>query len=154
VKEKTPSPECHQESISTDTTKPDLPENIQDRIDKCDTLIDRLEENGSARFSSKETTPGSTVYPEFSNAISGGGNPLKNISLKIRICTTEISHSDSQHLTADMIITSDEPVDKTVDLIWKDQVIGSGHLRARDNYYVIEIAGLREIQQQDHAYEI
>ena len=141
---------------SADTAQVNLQEQVHAKLDKCDTLIDLLEDNGPPRVSSKETTSESTAYPEFGNANSTK-NSSGTISLQIKICTTEIPDSNAQQLVAGTILTSHESVEQTVEILWKGQVVGTGYLYAHDNYYVIKIAelsDLTEITQRGFAYEI
>ena len=162
MNENTSPPENLQESSqqgarpSTDTTQVNLQQQVHAKLDKCDTLIDLLEDNGTSGVSSKETISKSTAYPEFGNANSTK-NPSGNISLQIKICTTEIPDSNAQQLVPGTILTSHESVEQTVEILWKGKVVGTGYLYANENYYVIKIAELSditEITQRGFAYEI
>ena len=163
MKENTSSPQDPKELESSDSSQADQQDNIQAKLEKCDTLLDLLEENGTSGVSSKETTSESTAYPEFGNSSPDAQKTTEFGSLQIRICTPEISQSAAQELTAGVILASDESVEQTVEILWQNQVIGRGHLYTRDNHYVIEIAELDDLNlqvyqdhqsQQDYAYEI
>ena len=160
MKENTSSPEDPKELESGDSSQADQQDNIQAKLEKCDTLLDLLEEDGTPGVSSKETTSESTAYPEFGNCLPDAHKASEFVSLQIRICTTEISQSAAQELATGVILASDESVEQTVEILWQDQVIGRGHLYTRDDQYVIEIAELdyQNLQEhQDHqgyAYEI
>ena len=154
MNENTSPPENPKEFESLDASPADQQGNIQAKLEKCDTLLDLLEEDGSSGVSSKETTSESTAYPEVGNPSPNAQKTSELVSLQIRICTTEVSHSTSQELTVGTILASDESVEQTVEILWQDQVIGRGHLYARDNRYVIEIAELNDLNLRDYAYEI
>ena len=154
MNENTSPPQNPKESESPDSSPEDQQGNIQAKLEKCDTLLDLLEEDGSSGVSSKETTSESTAYPEFGNPSPIVQKPSELVSLQIRICTTEVSHSRAQELTVGNILASDESVEQTVEILWRDQVIGRGHLYARENRYVIEIAELNDLNLQDYDYEI
>ena len=156
MKENTSSPEDPKELESSDSSQANQQDNIQAKLEKCDTLLDLLEEDGTPGVSSKETTSESTAYPEFGNANSTK-NSSGTISLQIKICTTEIPDSNAQQLVAGTILTSHESVEQTVEILWKGQVVGTGYLYAHDNYYVIKIAELSDLTestQRGFAYEI
>lgn len=154
MNENAPASDRLQASVSTDAPQSDLPESVKIKLDKCDTLVDLLEENGTSGVSSKETTSEATAYPEFGSSLNSGENTPENTSLEIRICTTEIAQSTADQLTAGTILTMKEPVHQMVELRWQNQLIGSGHLHTRDNYYVIEIASLHDAEQQGHTDEL
>ena len=150
------TPDQQEGRVPTASTQENLQHQVNSKLDKCDTLIDLLEDNGTPEVSSKETTSESTAYPEFGNANSTK-NSSGTISLQIKICTTEIPDSNAQQLVAGTILTSHESVEQTVEILWKGQVVGTGYLYAHDNYYVIKIAelsDLTEITQRGFAYEI
>ena len=154
MKENTSSPEDPKELESGDSSQADQQDNIQAKLEKCDTLLDLLEEDGSSGVSSKETTSESTAYPEFGDSSPNAQKISELVSLQIRICTTEISDSSAQALTTGTILACDDSVEQTVELLWQDRVIGRGHLHARNNHYVIEIAELNDLNSQDYSYEI
>lgn len=154
MKENTPLMGNPKEVDCLDSSRAHKQGNIQAKLEKCDTLLDLLEEDKISEVSSKETTSESTAYPEFGDSSPNAQKISELVSLQIRICTTEISDSSAQALTTGTILACDDSVEQTVELLWQDRVIGRGHLHARDKHYVIEIAELNDLNSQDYSYEI
>ena len=149
-------PDQQKGKVSADSTQENLQQQVHAKLDKCDTLIDLLEDNGIPEVSSKETTSGATAYPEFGNPVSTKTSS-GNISLQLKICTTEISDSKARQIAAGTILTSHESIEQTVEILWEGKVVGTGYLYADNNCYVIKIAELSDITQitqQGFAYEI
>ncbi len=159
MKESTPSPESLQGADAITSAQSEPHTQAQFKLDKCDTLLDLLEEDGTTGVSSKETTAASTAYPEFGHVRADRDETGKYVTLQIRICHTELAHTTVAELKSGDILTSDEPVGQTVEILWQQQVIGKGYLKAIDEQYVVEITELQPFDSQgnvqgEYGYDI
>ena len=148
----------HSES-SQDADTPALqqatdPTSLQSKLDRCDTLLDQLVDQESPGVSSKETPPQSTAYPEFGTSAEETVSDTPAPSLTIQICRLEIGHSAVQQLRPGEILSSSEPVDQWVELLWNNLQLGTGKLRIEEDQYVIEIVEFNYPQPQELHYDI
>ena len=115
----------------------------------------RLQQKNSdprVRVSSKETTSASTAYPEFGHVCADREEAGKYVTLQIRICQTELAHTTVAEFKSGDILTSDEPVGQSVEILWQQQVIGKGYLKAIDEQYVVEISELQPFDRQGNVH--
>ena len=157
MNENTSPPENLQESdqqkgrVSTDSTQENLQQQVHAKLDKCDTLIDLLEDNGMPEVSSKETNSGSTAYPEFGNPVSTKTSS-GNISLQLKICTTEISDSKAQQIVAAANERAKEVV-SVAGLYEYSEALLKGYVARYTRALVNDSAWLQERRKQHFRHE-
>ncbi len=153
MKENTHPQERSPES-NIDSDKATDPAALQSKLDQCDTLLDQLEDEQTLEVSSKETPPKATAYPEFGMETASGERQGYKSPLRIRICHTDISHSNLLQLEPGDILASQESTEQSVELLWLGKVIGTGRLRLQENEYVIDIEELDDIESEGIHYDI